>query len=83
MNLYCNRCTLYGEPRLEYRHHSAGKHLGAWCRACDSWIQWVPQDGAWPEEYEKQQAAMRNHPMHPETWTPEYAEQRREREFPI
>lgn len=73
MNLICNRCDLTGEPRLEYRHHLTGKHLGAWCRSCDSWIKWVPQEGAWLELYEKQQAV----PPNPAPF------RRREREFLI
>ncbi len=70
MNLTCNRCGLDGEPRLRFTNHSSGRHLGAWCPACESWIKWVPQNDEWLAALEQQ----RNHPMHPETWTREYAE---------
>lgn len=49
-DLRCPRCTRYGPPSLTWKQATNGiRHLGAYCKKCSTWIQWVPQTPEWTE----------------------------------
>lgn len=51
VELECRHCHRTNRPPILVRqppsHGSAANALGAYCRFCNQWIKWVPQDTLW------------------------------------